>query len=310
VFIAASHRSHAPVGLETLPKTFAESPYAAFAGRAMVSAAPAWRRGEEEDIKSVFRSRMSRGFFGKLSVTLSVVSDRLGGMMVIDPRSPRGEPLESLNANRGTRRDAYAHPRRLVYALKFSPCDGTSRNGRRRRRAPRRARDRPTKDVRDPRFGERVPVETTSRDSPNRSIQPTRTTRALATRFAIRNPNTYRHEAEGFASARRIRGRHGRARDRLAFGALVELRRRGDAGAEGGGSHREHDDDRCECVLMTPRPASRLVEVCCFYAFIHSIFNELFCHIALVSYHIYIENERNFYISTCPNPNPRGSFFG
>lgn len=72
---------------------------------------------------------------------------------------------------------------------------------------------------------------------------------------------TYRHEAEGFASARRIRGRHGRARDRLAFGALVELRRRGDAGAEGGGSHREHDDDRCECVLMTHRPASRRVQV-------------------------------------------------
>ena len=58
---------------------------------------------------------------------------------------------------------------------------------------------------------------------------------------------------------------------------------------------------------MTPRPASRLVEVCCFFAFIHSIFDELFCHIALVSYQIYSENERNFYISTCPNPNPRGS---
>jgi len=40
--------SHAPVGLETLPKTFAESPYAAFAGRATVSAAPACgRRGKE-----------------------------------------------------------------------------------------------------------------------------------------------------------------------------------------------------------------------------------------------------------------------
>jgi hypothetical protein len=107
--------------------------------------------------------------------------------------------------------------------------------------------------------GSRVPPETTGRDSPNRSIQPTRTTRV---REEAQNPSkTYRHEAEGFASARRIRGRHGRARDRLAFGALVELRRRGDAGAEGGGSHREHDDDRCECVLMTPRPASRVVQV-------------------------------------------------
>lgn len=117
--------------------------------------------------------------FGKLSVTLSRVGiDSMDDL--IDPRSPRGEPLESLNANRGTRRDARAHPRRLVYALKFSPCDGTSRNGRHRRRAPRRARDRPTKDVRDPRFGTRVPPETTSRDSPKRSIQPTRTTRVLA----------------------------------------------------------------------------------------------------------------------------------
>lgn len=44
-----------------------------------------------------------------------------------------------------------------------------------------------------------------------------------------------------------------------------------------------------------------------FFAFIHSIFDALFCHIVLVYYHIYSENERNFYISTCPNPNPMGS---
>lgn len=67
--------SHAPVGLETLPKTFAESPYAAFAGRAMVSAAPAWRRDEEEDLKSVFRFARAdvARFFGRADVALGRV---------------------------------------------------------------------------------------------------------------------------------------------------------------------------------------------------------------------------------------------
>ena len=153
-----SHRSHAPVGLETLPKTFAESPYAALAGRVMVSAAPAWRVREEADLKSVFRSWMSRRVLAGEGVALSRCRN---GFESMDDRSAipaRREPLESLNANRGTRRDARARPRRLVYALKFSPCDGTPRKGRRRRRTPRCARDRPSKDVRDPRFGESSPT--------------------------------------------------------------------------------------------------------------------------------------------------------
>ena len=95
-FRIASHRiGNAPVGLETLPKTFAESPYAALAGRVMVSAAPAWRVREEADLKSVFRSWMSRGVFLVGEGRSQSVSGWISSRWMIDPRSPRGEnPLK------------------------------------------------------------------------------------------------------------------------------------------------------------------------------------------------------------------------
>ena len=146
--------SHAPVGLETLPKTFAESPYAAFAGRATVSAAPACGRRGKEGVRvslSFVRDASNRGVVSSRRSLFSSLRVGFDGRIDRSAIPTRGEPhLKFKRRSRDARRRGRPRRRRHV-AEKFSRRDATPRRGRHRRDAPRRARDRPTERARDPR---------------------------------------------------------------------------------------------------------------------------------------------------------------